>query len=61
MLCPTRLYEAGTGNLNTVLQAALNPPGEEKREKAYGDRVFREGDRVMQTKNNYEIAWKAPL
>lgn len=61
VLCPTRLYEAGTGNLNTVLQAALNPPGEEKREKAYGDRVFREGDRVMQIKNNYDIAWKAPL
>lgn len=61
VLCPTRLYEAGTGNLNIVLQAALNPPDKEKREKIYGDRIFREGDRVMQIKNNYDIPWKAPI
>ncbi len=61
VLSPTRLYEAGTTRLNATLQAALNPPAEGKREKAYGDKIFREGDRVMQIKNNYDILWKAPL
>ena len=36
----------------------LNPPGKEKKEKLFGDAVFREGDRVMQIKNNYDILWK---
>lgn len=45
-------------NLNTVLQAALNPPSEERAEKEFRQIVFREGDKVMQIKNNYNIAWR---
>ena len=60
VLSPTRKGEMGTANLNRALQAVLNPPGKEKREKLFGDVVFREGDRVMQIKNNYDILWKNP-
>lgn len=48
----------GTTALNKMLQAALNPAGQGKKEKAFGDILFREGDRVMQIKNNYDIMWK---
>ena len=58
ILSPTRKGEMGTANLNRALQAVLNPPGNEKREKPFGDVVFREGDRVMQIRNNYDILWK---
>lgn len=58
VLSPTRKGELGTANLNRALQAVLNPPGKEKREKLFGDVVFRQGDRVMQTKNNYDVLWK---
>ncbi|MCD8084775.1 MAG: ATP-dependent RecD-like DNA helicase [Clostridiales bacterium] len=58
VLSPTRKYIAGTGNLNTALQAALNPPAPDKREKQYGGFTFREGDRVMQIRNNYDIMWR---
>ncbi|MCD7917946.1 MAG: ATP-dependent RecD-like DNA helicase [Clostridiales bacterium] len=58
VLSPTRKYVAGTGNLNTALQAALNPPAPDKREKQYGGFTFREGDRVMQLRNNYDIMWR---
>ena len=58
VLSPTRRHETGTQNLNRQLQAVLNPPGRDKREKAYGDFLFREGDRVMQIRNNYDIMWK---
>ena len=58
VLSPTRKGELGTANLNRALQAVLNPPGKEKKEKLFGDAVFREGDRVMQIKNNYDILWK---
>ncbi len=58
VLTPTRKYEVGTVNLNRRLQEALNPPGEGKHEKKYGEYVFREGDRVMQIRNNYDILWK---
>lgn len=60
VLSPTRKYETGTGNLNRQLQAVLNPPSPTKREKAHGDFLFREGDRVMQIRNNYDILWKRP-
>ena len=60
VLSPTRKGELGTANLNRALQAVLNPPGKEKKEKLFGDAVFREGDRVMQIKNNYDILWKNP-
>lgn len=55
VLCPSRRGEAGTQNLNRLLQAALNPPSEQKREYAFGETVFREGDRVMQVRNNYDL------
>ncbi len=58
VLSPTRKGELGTVNLNRHLQEALNPPSGEKKEKIFGSAVFREGDRVMQIRNNYEIAWR---
>ena len=57
VLCPTRKGEWGTGALNRALQAALNPPAPEKRQKAWGEIVFRTGDRVMQVRNNYDVLW----
>ena len=57
VLCPTRKGEWGTGALNRALQAALNPPAHDKRQKAWGDKVFRTGDRVMQIRNNYDVLW----
>lgn len=59
VLSPTRRGEMGTKNLNRQLQQRLNPPSEGKREKLFGDVTFREGDRVMQIKNNYDILWRA--
>lgn len=59
VLSPTRKGELGTANLNRRLQEALNPPDEKKREKAFGESVFREGDRVMQIKNNYDVLWQS--
>ncbi|MBE7001128.1 MAG: ATP-dependent RecD-like DNA helicase [Ruminococcaceae bacterium] len=58
VLCPTKKGEAGTVNLNKLLQSRLNPPTPEKHERAFGETVFREGDRVMQVKNNYDLLWK---
>ena len=58
VLSPTRKNEVGTRLLNKQLQAVLNPPQPGKREKVYGDYAFREGDRVMQIRNNYDILWK---
>ena len=57
VLCPTRKGEWGTGALNRALQAALNPPAHDKRQKVWGDKVFRTGDRVMQIRNNYDVLW----
>lgn len=59
VLSPTRKGELGTVSLNKHLQQALNPPKEGKREKLFGDSVFREGDRVMQIRNNYDIIWQS--
>ena len=58
VLTPTRRGEAGTAALNRALQAALNPPGPGKRERRLGELVFREGDRVMQTRNDYDVLWE---
>lgn len=58
VLSPTRKGETGTKNLNRQLQAVLNPESPDKKEKKYGDFLFREGDRVMQIRNNYDILWK---
>ena len=59
VLSPTRKGELGTKNLNRRLQEALNPASPEKKEKLFSDVVFREGDRVMQIKNNYDILWRS--
>ena len=58
VLSPTRKYETGTQNLNACLQQALNPPSKDKREKQFGGFTFREGDRVMQIRNDYDVLWK---
>ena len=58
VLSPTRKGGVGTGSLNGLLQAALNPPAPTKKERQFGDFSFREGDRVMQIRNNYDIMWK---
>ena len=60
VLSPTRKGPSGTENLNRCLQAALNPPTADKREIQWGERVFRTGDRIMQTKNNYDVVWERP-
>ncbi len=57
VLSPTKRGVTGTVNLNRLLQAGLNPPAPGKRERPFGDVIFREGDRVMQTRNNYDILW----
>ncbi len=58
VLSPTRKGAAGTFVLNRALQEALNPPAPDRREKVFGSTVFREGDRVMQIKNDYDILWQ---
>ncbi|MBQ9416547.1 MAG: AAA family ATPase [Clostridia bacterium] len=58
VISPTRKGEAGTENLNVSLQAVLNPPSPSKKEKQFRETCFRVGDKVMQTRNNYEIEWK---
>ena len=58
VLSPTRKGGVGTMSLNKMLQAALNPPAADKKERAFGEFIFREGDRVMQIRNNYDIVWK---
>lgn len=58
VLSPTRKGGVGTMNLNKLLQKALNPPSAEKKERQFGEFSFREGDRVMQIRNNYDIMWR---
>ncbi len=58
VLSPTRKGGVGTMNLNKLLQAALNPGAPDKKERQFGEFTFREGDRVMQIRNNYDILWK---
>ena len=58
VLSPTRKGPAGTVYLNKLLQKVLNPPAPTKKERQHGDFSFREGDRVMQIRNNYDIMWK---
>lgn len=58
VLTPMRKGLLGVERLNTVLQMYLNPPDEKKREKEYGSTRFREGDKVMQVKNNYQMEWE---
>ena len=58
VLTPTRKGGVGTWALNCRLQNALNPADPTKKERQWGDFSFREGDRVMQIRNNYDIMWK---
>ena len=58
VLSPTRKHQSGTFALNQRLQAALNPPTQDKGERRFGPYLFRLGDRVMQVKNNYDILWR---
>jgi helicase, putative, RecD/TraA family len=58
VLSPMRKGPLGVERLNTILQEYLNPPDKEKREKEYGSGIFREGDKIMQIKNNYQIEWE---
>ena len=58
VLTPMRKGLLGVERLNQILQRYLNPPEEAKKEKAIGDRLFREGDKVMQIKNNYQMEWE---
>ena len=57
VLSPTRKGILGVDNLNNELQAILNPPSKNKKERNIKDIIFREGDKVMQTKNNYSLKW----
>lgn len=58
VLCPSRKGDCGTINLNRQLQNVLNPHSEKKNECKVAGRLFREGDKVMQIKNNYDIPWE---
>ena len=58
VISPSRRGIAGTESLNHMLQEALNPPSDRKLEKKFRDTVFREGDRVMQIKNDYDLTWE---
>ena len=58
VLCPQKRGECGVNRLNVLLQNALNPPAPFKNERAAGEYVFREGDKVMHIRNNYQLAFK---
>ena len=58
VLTPMRKGLLGVERLNSILQQYLNPPEQEKKEKEHGQGVFREGDKVMQIKNNYQLEWE---
>lgn len=61
VITPTKKGELGTKELNKILQEKINPFNIEKKEKKYGDVIFRENDRIMQIKNNYDIYWEKHL
>lgn len=58
VLSPTKKGECGVWALNQLMQAEFNPPVPHKKERVRGDTTFREGDKVMQTRNNYQLKWK---
>lgn len=58
IITPTKKGDLGTKELNKLLQNTVNPEQEGKKEKKFGDSFFREGDRIMQIKNNYDIYWE---
>jgi exodeoxyribonuclease V alpha subunit len=57
VISPSRKGNAGTESLNIMIQSALNPQSNGKKEHKHRERIFREGDKVMQIKNNYEVDW----
>jgi exodeoxyribonuclease V alpha subunit len=59
VLSPMRKGETGTQNLNSRIQQILNPPSGNKKEKQFREVIFREGDKVMQIKNNYSVEWRS--
>ncbi len=59
VICPSKKGETGTVNLNRILQSLLNPQDKIKQEVIVAGQIFREGDKVMQTKNNYNIEWES--
>ena len=61
VITPTKKGELGTKELNKILQEKINPFETDKAEKRYGDVIFRENDRIMQIKNNYDIYWERHL
>ena len=58
VLTPMRKGLLGVERLNGILQQYLNPPAKDKKEREYGGHIFREGDKVMQIKNNYQLEWE---
>lgn len=58
VICPSKKGESGTRYINALLQSRVNPKSENKREILIGGTVFREGDKVMQTRNNYMLEWE---
>lgn len=58
VIAPTRVGAVGTGELNRVLQQSINPPDKSKKEFTAGAVTFREGDKIMQIKNNYDLVWE---
>lgn len=58
VLSPMKKTGLGTISLNNILQAEINPPSKYKKEKHWGKYTFREGDKVIQTRNNYDISWE---
>ena len=58
VLTPTRKGGLGTASLNEMLQSIINPASEELNERKFGSKVFREGDKVMQIRNNYQMEWQ---
>lgn len=58
VITPTKKGNLGTKELNQVIQSNVNPFETTKKEKKFGDTIFRQGDRIMQIKNNYDIFWE---
>lgn len=58
VLCLSRMGTVGTGNVNRELQIALNPPGKDKREMNFMGTLLRDGDKIMQTMNDYSVEWR---
>ncbi len=60
VICPSKKGETGTQHMNRILQDALNPQDDTKKEITVAGRIFRQGDKIMQVKNNYSIEWESP-